>query len=372
MSHEIRTPLNGILGFTNLLLERTDLPPDVTRKLDLIRISGAALLTVVNDVLDFSKIEAGAVDLDVQPFSPGALVDNCTSILHKQAAAKDLLLSAEVEPSVPPAVLGDEARLRQILLNLLNNAIKFTPSGSVRVRVTTEGGERLRFSVRDTGIGIPADKQGRLFRRFSQIDGSHGRQFGGTGLGLAISKSLVELMGGEIGVVSQAGDGSTFWFSVPLRASAAPHLRAGGVGHAGTGAESVARILLAEDVEINQEIARAVLEAAGHQVDVVCDGFQAVGAVRTGAYDLVLMDVQMPGMDGVTATRQIRALEEPHRSIPIVALTANVYAEQVAAFQQAGFDDHVGKPFQRGELQAVVERWCRVPEGKAAETSSAA
>jgi signal transduction histidine kinase/DNA-binding NarL/FixJ family response regulator len=363
MSHEIRTPLNGIMGFTDLILERKDLDPEIRRQVGLISTSGSALLTVVNDVLDFSKIEAGAVELDPKPFSPEALVENCRSIVSELAEAKGLSLTVELDTNLLPSVIGDEQRLRQILLNLLNNAIKFTPSGSLRIKLDREvapgGGERLKFSVIDTGIGIPEEKLGRLFQRFSQIDSSASRQFGGTGLGLAISKRLVDLMGGEIGVKSHPGEGSTFWFCVPVleapefAAPASPSevdlIRQG----------RRARILLAEDVEINREIATAVLRGAGHEVDSVSDGAEAISAVQSKRYDLVIMDVQMPTMDGVTATRHIRALDAPVRHIPILAMTANVYAEQIASFMNAGMNDHIGKPFKRDELLAAVDRWAR-------------
>ncbi len=358
MSHEIRTPLNGIMGFTDLVLDRKELDSSIRRQVELIKTSGAALLTVVNDVLDFSKIEAGAVELEAKPFSPVALLDNCVSIVREIAAKKGLGLTAQHSVETPERVMGDEPRVQQILLNLLNNAIKFTPSGRVEVAVGVESGpgmNLLKFSVTDTGIGIPEDKQDRLFQRFSQVDGSAHRQFGGTGLGLAISKRLVDLMGGGIGVVSEPGKGSTFWFALPFSevAGSSPcsedeELSASAL----TG-----RVLLAEDVEINQEIIRTILTAAGHEVEVVADGAQAIAAVQERPYDLILMDVQMPVVDGVQATQRIRALGEPVASIPIVALTANVYAEQVASFLAAGMNDHIGKPIERRKLLGTVGRW---------------
>lgn len=369
MSHEIRTPLNGIMGFTSLILDRHGLDPELRRQVELIGTSGAALLTVVNDVLDFSKIEAGAVELDPRSFSPEALVENCRSIVGKLAEAKGLSLSVKLDSKLSHFVFADDQRLRQVLLNLLNNAIKFTPSGSVSLELERgsrdQDQETLRFTVTDTGIGIPRDKQDQLFRRFSQIDSSASRQFGGTGLGLAISKSLVDLMGGEIGVTSEPGVGSTFWISIPV--AKAPE----SVTETLAGEKSTARprqklrILLAEDIEINQEIAKAVLEGAGHEVDVVADGTTAVMAVQSRPYDLVLMDVQMPTMDGVTATRHIRALDSPTGTIPILALTANVYAEQIATFIQAGMNGHVGKPFKRDELLDAIDPWICPTDAKA-------
>ncbi|MCJ2035672.1 PAS domain S-box protein [Methylobacterium sp. J-068] len=359
MSHEIRTPLNAIIGFTDLMVGSRRLPPDLQRQGELVRASGEALLTVVNDILDFSKVEAGAVVLDRQAFDPRALVYNCLAIVRGSAQPKGLDVRAVIDPAVPKGLVGDEARLRQVLLNLLNNAVKFTRHGSVTLSVqdggATESGQRLRVSVSDTGIGIAREKQGRLFQRFSQVDGSIERDFGGTGLGLAICKQLIDLMGGEIGVLSEAGFGATFWFALTLplgtpdqtasRAGAAPVARRPG------------HLLLVEDNRINQELARAVLELGGHTVDVVPDGAAAIRAVEEGGYDLVLMDVQMPGMDGMTATRHIRKLGTAAATLPILAMTANVLPDQVRMFREAGMNDHVGKPFDRAELYRVIDRW---------------
>jgi PAS domain S-box-containing protein len=360
MSHEIRTPLNGILGFADLLLDRDDLQPEVRRQGGLIRISGEALLTVVNDVLDFARVEAGAIELEQGPFALKTLLDDCVSIVEAHAAKKAITVAVELDPSISDRVIGDEARLRQVLLNLLNNAMKFTPSGRVELRVAPDdarGSGWLRFSVQDTGIGIPADKLPRLFQRFSQVDGSASRQFGGIGLGLAISKKLIDLMQGDIGVHSTPGIGSTFWFTVPLEPAVASPTVARPAPDLPAITSPSKRILLAEDVATNQEIAKAILEAAGHSVHVVSNGVEAVEAVQTAAFDLVLMDVQMPDMDGVTATKHIRALEGPVRTIPILALTANVYTEQIARFISAGFDGHIAKPFKRAELCAAVAQW---------------
>ncbi|MCJ2046176.1 ATP-binding protein [Methylobacterium sp. J-078] len=358
MSHEIRTPLNAILGFTDLMIASDRLPPDLLRQAELVRTSGAALLTIVNDILDFSKVEAGAVALDRQAFDPRTLVDSSLCIVRGSAEQKGLAVRAVIDPALPRSLYGDAARLRQVLLNLLNNAIKFTTRGAVTLSLrhagTTETGERLSFNVADTGIGIARAKQGRLFQRFSQVDGSIERDFGGTGLGLAICKQLIDLMGGEIGVLSEEGIGATFWFTLTLplgpsarRVSSAAAPVAGRAG----------RLLLVEDNRINQNLARAVLEIGGHAVDVVADGASAIRAVAEGAYDLVLMDVQMPGMDGMTATRHIRALGGGAATIPILAMTANVLPDQVRMFREAGMDDHVGKPFDRAELYRVIEHW---------------
>ncbi|MHB2207509.1 PAS domain S-box protein [Methylobacterium sp. CM6257] len=360
MSHEIRTPLNGVIGYADLLLDEADLGPVARKHADRIRTAGAALLTVVNDVLDFSKVEAGQIEIVPRPFALEALIDNAVSIVRPSAERKGLDLAVARGPGLPDWIEGDEDRLRQILLNLLNNAVKFTPAGRIDLAILAAPGARtLRFEVRDTGIGIPADKCDRLFRRFSQVDGSISREYGGTGLGLAISKSLVALMGGTIGVESAVGCGSTFWFEVTL-ATAAPEVRID--AQAAVSAHPTGRhLLLAEDVPLNQDLARTILERAGHRVDVVADGAAAVAAVQARPYDLVLMDVQMPMMDGLAATRRIRALEGPASRVPIVAMTANVLPQQIAELRAAGLDDHVGKPFQTQALLAAIDRWAARP-----------
>ncbi len=386
MSHEIRTPLNGILGYADLLLEESAIQNEDRRRLELIQSSGAALLTVVNDILDFSKIEAGELVLDPVTFPLVSTVDATVSIVRGSALRSGLAIEARIDPALPAFVVGDPGRLRQVLLNLLNNAVKFTSEGAVTVSVDREGdglapdggpGDIVRFAVTDTGIGIAPAQQDRLFKRFSQVDGSISRRFGGTGLGLAISRHLVTLMGGEIGVESREGEGSTFWFRLVLPRSAdsaATHgARASEAGavplrtavpDAAAGMESAAalRLLLAEDVPLNQELACAVLESQGYVVEVVGDGAEAITAVAAAVaagrpYDLVLMDVQMPGVDGLTATRRIRALAPPACDVPIVAMTANVLPPQIAELREAGMDDHVGKPFRRADLFATISRW---------------
>lgn len=358
MSHEIRTPLNGIVGYTDLLLDQ-DLKPEQRRYLERIQFAGAALLTVVNDILDFSKIEAGQITLQPHAFSLKALVDNTVSIIAETANRKGLVLKVQLDPELPVALVGDEARLRQILLNLLNNALKFTQRGSIVLRAEWDASssrDRISFSVQDTGIGIPQDQRKHLFHRFYQIDHSSTRDVGGTGLGLAISKRLVGLMGGEIGFESEEGKGSIFWFKVPL-----PRAEESAIAAQLTGASAIAsisgRILLVEDLEHNRDLARTILVSAGHEVDTAENGEQAVAAVQTKAYDLVLMDIQMPVMDGVTATKMIRELDHSARNIPIIAMTANVLPQQVAAFGEAGMNDHVGKPFKKAELFQKVNTW---------------
>ncbi|GEP07670.1 GAF domain-containing hybrid sensor histidine kinase/response regulator [Methylobacterium oxalidis] len=373
MSHEIRTPLNGISGFTQLLLANPDLPAESRRHAQLIDSAASALLTVVNDILDFSKLAAGKLDLDLNPLPIEALIDNSLSIVRHSAEAKALDLQVRVDPRVPAAVFGDRARLQQILLNLLNNAIKFTHAGSVTLEVDVEA-ERgdnyeLRFLVRDTGIGIGPEVQRKLFERFSQAEAATFRKYGGTGLGLAICKSLIELMGGEIGAEGILGEGSTFWFRLTLQraelAAAAGMLEDGGIQPSGR----PARVLLVEDLELNREIARRFLEMAGHHVDVASDGAEAIRAVQSAAYDVVLMDVQMPVLDGIAATEAIRRLNGPARDVPIIALTANVLSQEVHRCRQAGMNGHVGKPFRAAELVAAVERWSKNAAGEARSPS---
>jgi len=383
MSHEIRTPLNGILGYAELLLDGDAIQSEDRRRLELIQNSGAALLTVVNDILDFSKIEAGELTLDPVTFPLVSIVDGTVSIMRGSALHSGLAIEARIDPAVPTLVIGDAGRLRQVLLNLLNNAVKFTPAGSVTVTVQREGdgitpdgrpGDAIRFAVVDTGIGIAPAQQDRLFKRFSQVDGSISRRFGGTGLGLAISRHLVTLMGGEIGVESREGAGSTFWFRLVLprgehgaetmgiQADAGAALRPPRASVAGDVPSAALRLLLVEDVPLNQELACAVLESQGYRVDVAGDGAEAITAVGSSvaagrAYDLVLMDVQMPRVDGLTATRRIRALAPPACDIPIVAMTANVLPTQIEELREAGMDDYVGKPFRRADLFATISRW---------------
>ena len=356
MSHEIRTPLNSIIGFTGVMLDNRSLVGDLRHQAELVNSSGAALLTVINDILDFSKIEAGKIEIEQAPFAPRALLANALSIVRVMAISKTLDITATIDPNLPEALVGDASRIQQILLNLLNNAIKFTPRGSVALNVRVEKsdaeGARLRLSVVDTGMGIPQSKQARLFERFSQADASINREFGGSGLGLAICKRLVQLMGGEIGVFSDEGKGSNFWFTLTLGHARMPVVTA---IRDPQPVETVGRLLLVEDIEVNQLLARILLEADGHEVDVVACGEDAIAAVQAKTYDLVLMDVQMPGIGGVAATRAIRALPG-YASLPIVAMTANVLSDQVRDFREAGMADHVGKPINRTEMRATLAR----------------
>ena len=372
MSHEIRTPLNGIIGFTELLLDE-QLRPEQRRYLERIHFAGAALLTIVNDVLDFSKIEAGRIDLEFHPFSFEALIDNTVSIVRRAARQKGLKMRVILDPDIPDAMMGDEARLRQILLNLLNNAVKFTREGSVTLDVGRHAAtsrDIIRFAVSDTGIGIAPDQREHLFKRFSQANYSITREFGGTGLGLAISKRLVDAMDGEIGFESEEGKGATFWFKVPLLQTGdqdALHQ----IALRSPKAIRLGRILLVEDLEHNRDLAEKILQGAGHEVEIAKNGAEAVEAVQKKEYDLVLMDIQMPVMDGVTATRKIRELNLPVRRIPIIAMSANVLPQQVKSFMEAGMNDHVGKPIKRAELFHKLNTWLeRTDVGSNATSSS--
>ena len=366
MSHELRTPLNAIIGFSGLMVEGRDLAmPMMQRYARLVQDASTTLLSIVNDVLDVSKLEAGEFELDPHPFSPRDLIESSAALLRAQANAKGLVLHVETDPSVPERLVGDEARLRQVSLNLLSNAVKFTAKGMVWLFVAcegeTDGQAQIRFTVMDTGIGIPQDKRHRLFQRFSQVDGSTARQFGGTGLGLSICKSLVGLMGGNIDVESAGGEGTAFSFVLDLPVAEAVTTPEQDLPASQARSVPPAHILLAEDVEMNQELAVAMLTKWGHTVEVVSDGAAAVAAVMRTRYDLVLMDVQMPVMDGIEAMRRIRGLGGAFTTLPMIAMTANVMARDIELCMKAGADGHIGKPFAPAKLRAVIEHWTDVP-----------
>ncbi|MDX1488531.1 MAG: ATP-binding protein [Acidiferrobacterales bacterium] len=358
MSHEIRTPLTGILGYTELLLQDR-LAERHRRFVERIQSAASSLSAIVNDILDFSKIEAGEVAFESEHFSLSALIENVTSITHVIADKKGLLVKVALDPAIPDSLVGDKARLQQVLLNLLGNAVKFTARGHVSVAARYEGssaaGEMIRIEVSDTGIGFPPEKRDLLFRRFSQLDGSIGREFGGTGLGLAISRQLIEMMGGQIGAESEPGVGSTFWITLCLDRSDANEAQP--TESKARGSVVAGRVLLVEDSEQNQELVSTILRAAGHTVDIASDGLAAIDAVQSAPYDLILMDVQMRRLDGISAAKRIRALDHPACQVPIIALTANVLPQQVNSYREAGMNDFIAKPFTSKHLVASVSSW---------------
>jgi PAS domain S-box-containing protein len=361
MSHEIRTPLTSISGFTDLLSRRGRLSPEQRRYVDLISTANQALLTIVNDILDFSKVEAGQLELQSRSFSLSALIHDAAVIVQPVAAKKSLVLKWTLDHHMPEWLVGDDARLRQILFNLLNNAVKFTEHGSIFItvcpRLSHDGEELVHFAVSDTGIGIPLEQQHRLFKQFSQADGSISRRFGGTGLGLAISKRLVELMGGQIGVSSEAGQGTTMWFTARLPAATQSNLSSQPAHTPEVFGLNRGKILLVDDLQTNREIVGAYLEDGGYDVVPIGSGAEAISRLRKEKFDLVLMDIQMPDMDGVTAARAIREMGSPVRDIPILAMTGNVLPQQIQAFIKAGMNDHVGKPIERASLYSKLWRW---------------
>ncbi|MCI5044701.1 MAG: ATP-binding protein [Aquisalinus sp.] len=380
MSHELRTPMNGMLGMLRLMMNG-DLNEKQREQAETALNSGNDLLVILNDILDFTKLERGQMKLEKVPFSPAKLSRDVLRLLSNQADSKGIDLECSVHARVPKQVVGDPTRIRQVMINLVGNAIKFTPQGSVEMKVRYRGNDKagiLKIKVTDTGVGIPKAAQGRIFERFAQADDTITRKFGGTGLGLSICRQLIELMGGQIGVKSTEGFGSTFWFALPVRpieieAKPVDDEMADTIVSEPPQEEvepekkTNLTILAAEDNPVNQQIVTAFVTAAGHDITVVDNGSEAVEAAYIKDYDVILMDVQMPVMDGMQATRRIRSFQGSRGKIPIVALTANAMEGDRERYLEAGMTDYISKPLNPEKLEEVLNR---VLEGDIADAAT--
>jgi signal transduction histidine kinase/ActR/RegA family two-component response regulator len=353
MSHEIRTPMNGVLGMTEVMLEEGPTPHQ-KEQLAVIQSSGQALVSLINDLLDLSKVEASKLVLDLQPFSLSEMMLELTRLHGAVAQQKGIALKYLVGAGVPEDVRGDALRLRQVLGNLLGNATKFTDRGAVTVRIDAAGGARLRFTVSDTGIGISPEGLTRLFVPFQQLDSTATRRFGGTGLGLALSGQLVKLMGGELTVTSAPGVGTSFCCTLELPAALRPRAVASQQAVFRGGRQ---RVLIVDDNQVNLAVASALVKKSGFEVELACDGQEALLAVQRETFALVLMDCHMPRMDGFEATARIRALEGAAGRTPIVALTASAMEEELESCRRAGMNDCLVKPLAMTRLRVVLERF---------------